>query len=417
MEIPVIEKADVCVCGAGPAGVSAAIGAARQGATVRMVDVNGCAGGIWTAGLLCWFQGHKHHTGFINELRRELLERGVAWDEKKSGMAAEVDEMKLLLEQLCNEAGVRVLYHTRVVDAVVQDGRITHAVIENKSGRQAIAADVFIDATGDGDLAARAGCGFDMGIGQEQVTQPMSLIAIATGPPHEQIADCLRGFAEAMGKNPRIELRDEMKRAGVKPSYGGPFMTMFREGLYLLMWNHEYGVSGLNAQDITDATIQARAEIHKLVTALRQMGGRWQDLRLVLTADRIGTREARRIHGLATVDKEFLREGRSVPDPVCEGRYGIDVHHLGRHVDFERFRVKAYQIPYRALVARDVDGLMMAGRCISGDFIAHSSYRVTGDASTMGYAAGLAASLCAEAGALPRELDYAELAPLLPEDF
>ncbi len=416
-DIPVIEKVDVCVCGAGPAGVSAAIAAARQGAETRLLDLNGCAGGIWTAGLLCWFQGHKQKTGIVNELRETLIERGVAWDEKKSGMAAEVDEMKLLLEGLCLDAGVKLLYHTRVVDGHVQNGQLTHAIIENKSGRQAIAADVFIDATGDGDLAARSGCGFDLGVGPEHTMQPMSLIAIATGPEPEQVADCLRGWAEPLGKNPRHVLRAEMERAGVSPSYKGPFMTMFREGLYLLMFNHQYGVSGIDAQEVTDATIEARAEIHRLVRALRSRGGRWKDFRLVVTADQIGVRESRRIHGLATVDKEYLREGKTVPDPVCLGRYPIDVHNLGKHAEFERFKVRPYQIPYRALVAKDVDGLMMAGRCISGDFIAHASYRVTGDASTMGEAAGLAASICTEGRILPRNLEYGKLAPLLPDEY
>ncbi len=416
IDIPILEKVDVCVCGAGPAGVSAALAAARQGAVTRLVDVNGCAGGIWTAGLLCWFQGHKQKTGIVNELREALLKRGCAWDEKKSGFAAEVDQMKLLLEELCGAAGVKMLHHTRVVDGHVENGRLTHAIIENKSGRQAIAAEVFIDATGDGDLAARSGCGFDLGIGPDHVMQPMSLIAIATGPRSEDIADCLRGFAEPLGKNPRHVLKAEMERAGVTPSYAGPFMTMLREGLYLLMINHQYGVSGIDAQDVTDATIEARAEVHALVDALRSLGGRWQDFRMVVTAEHIGVREARRIHGRAEVDQTFLRDGRRVPDPVCTGRYPIDVHHLGQQIALERFSVKPYQIPYRALVAKDVEGLMMAGRCISGDFIAHSSYRVTGNASTLGEAAGLAASVCVEKRVLPKDLEYSELAPLLPRD-
>ncbi len=416
-DVPVMEKVDVCVCGAGPAGVSAAISAGRQGASVRLLDVNGCAGGIWTAGLLTWFQGHKHKKGLIEEIRLELKKRGTGWDEKKSGFAAEVDEMKILLEELALASGVKFLYHTRVVDGVVENGRLTHAIIENKSGRQAIAADVFIDATGDGDLAARSGCGFDIGIGPEHIMQPMSLIAVATGPAHEEIADCLRGFGEAMGKNPRRELKAEMEKAGVTPSYAGPFMTMMREGLYLLMINHQYHVSGINAQDVTDATIEARAEIHKLVKALRSLGGRWKDFRLVVTADHIGVREARRIHGVAKVDQEFLREGRQVDDPVCEGRYPIDVHSLKKSADFERFKVKPYHIPYGALVAKDIEGLLLAGRLISGDFVAHSSYRVTGDASEMGESAGFAASICAKDKILPSQLDYAKLKPLLGGRF
>jgi hypothetical protein len=117
----------------------------------------------------------------------------------------------------------------------------------------------------------------------------------------------------------------------------------------------------------------------------------------------------------SVVDKEYPRLGKTVPDPVCLSKYSIDVHNLGVEIELERFPAREYQIPYRALVARDVDGLPMAGRCISGDFYAHANYRVTGTASPMGEAAGLAAALCARDKVLPANLDYESLQPLLPQ--
>jgi hypothetical protein len=172
-----------------------------------------------------------------------------------------------------------------------------------------------------------------------------------------------------------------------------------RDDLFALMTNHEYGFRGIDARDVTRATLHARKEIHDLINGLRSLGGVWENLRLVATGAQIGVREGRRIRGLYTVTRDDLREGRTHPDAVCRVTFGIDVHSTDpskeKGIEKSGFRAKPYDIPLRSLIARDVQGLLMAGRCISGDFIAHSSYRVTGNAVAMGEAAGDAAARAA----------------------
>ena len=172
--------------------------------------------------------------------------------------------------------------------------------------------------------------------------------------------------------------------------------------------NHEYGYSGLDAGQVTQATLHARGEVHRIINALRALGGAWAGIRIVATADHIGVREGRRIHGAYTVTAEDLLSGRRHPDAVCTVNFPVDVHATsqahGAGYGNEGTRSRPYDIPLRALIARDVDNLLMAGRCISGDFLAHASYRVTGNAVPLGEAAGRLAAQAALAGRSPAEL-------------
>src|SRR5690606_20698778 len=153
---------------------------------------------------------------------------------------------------------------------------------------------------------------------------------------------------------------------------------------------------------------------HKIIDGLKSLQGPWKNLRLISTADQIGVREGRRIHGLYTVTKEDLVNGVRHEDAVCRVTFGVDVHSVKKEEDnADRpynmgIKSKPYDIPLRALIAKDVGGLMMAGRCISGDFIAHSSYRVTGNAVAMGQAAGRVAAMAANANKLPQEISWAK---------
>jgi len=164
-DIPVAERADVVVCGGGPAGVAAALSAARRKARTVLIEQNGCLGGIWTSGLLAWLLDADNKKGVMAELAKRLRSAGgrSLTAGGKPTNAYDVEAMKVVLEALCEEASVAVRYHTRVAAAVVSGGRVTHAVTESKSGREAVAGSVFVDATGDGDFGAQAGCGFDFG--------------------------------------------------------------------------------------------------------------------------------------------------------------------------------------------------------------------------------------------------------------
>jgi len=408
-DIPIVEETDVVVCGAGPAGVCAAIAAARMGAKTRLIELHGCLGGVWTAGALSWIIDSAGKPGIMAEITDELERRGARATRVPNGKnyAYDVEAMKLLLEEMCVAAGVDVRLHTRVVAAARGvDNRLSVVITESKSGREAWSAKVFVDATGDGDLGALAGCGFEMGSPETGAVQPMSLMAWITGVQFDEIEAFVGG---SMGE-PKKRLFAEMERAGVPPSYAGPTIFRVRNDLFALMANHQYGVFANDAEAITKATLEARAEVHRLVSALKSLGGIWKGLQIVATGAQIGVREGRRIHGHYEVSAEDLRDGVKHEDAICRVTFGIDVHSTNpdknKGVEAKPHKSQPYDIPLRALIAKDVDGLLLAGRCISGDFIAHSSYRVTGNATMMGQAAGVCAALAVSQDCLPQAVPF-----------
>lgn len=411
-QIPVVSKWDVIVCGAGPAGIAAAIASARNGARTCLVEVHGCLGGIWTSGSLTYILDGKNKNGILRELLSRLDVIGA-----RQNFVCDVEATKLLLEEMCLEAGVHIRLHTRVTAAIKEtNNRLSHIITESKSGREAWAADVFIDTTGDGDLAALAGCEYEWGEENTGDVQPMSLIALVAGvKPEDSIP-----FTK-IERQSRHNLLAEIQKGGVSPSYTSPGMWHIRDDLYILMANHQYGVSGLNAEDLTTATLSARKEIHQIIAALRSLGGIWSDLRLVSTGAQIGVREGRRIKGKYEVTIGDIVSGARHEDAVCRVTFNVDVHSTrsDKSKAFSDYNkqylnlAQSYDIPLRALIARDVDGLLMAGRCISGDFLAHSSYRVTGNAVSMGEAAGVLAAMSAKHGILPQEMHWKEVILML----
>ena len=243
----------------------------------------------------------------------------------------------------------------------------------------------------------------------------MSMIVLLAGLDPQRVAPFVRGLAEPLGKHrPKDSLLKEMRRAGVEPSYSRPTLFYLGNGLFCMMANHEYGVRGTDADELTEATIRSRAEVHRLVDALRSLGGVWKDMVICASAEHIGVRESRRIRGLYRLTSDDLVRGARHPDAVCRVTFPVDIHSpdpekdKGIVKDGVR-RTKPYDVPYRALIAGDVGGLLLAGRCISGDFIAHSSYRVTGNAVAMGQAAGTAAALAAACGRLPQDVPWEQI--------
>lgn len=416
-EVPVSEEFEVIVCGSGPAGVAAALASARAGAKTCLIELKGCLGGTWTAGLLGWIIDHKNKGGIMHELREDILR--ISGDHQpplNESLPFNIEDMKLLLEEKCLEAGVHIRLHTRVVGANVDGGKISHIITESKSGREAWAAKVFIDATGDGDLGKVAGCEFSLGKPENGQMQPMSLLCLITGLKLDEIKDVTSGYADwAQSKK---DLVDEMVRGGCEPTYAFP--TIFHLGgeLYLFMGNHQYNVSALSAEDVTKATLNARKQIHQQLSALKSLGGRWEGLRIVATGEQIGTREGRRIRGLYELTVDDLVAGREFEDGICKCTFCIDVHATdpkkGKGIESNP-KVKPYDIPLRSLISKDVDNLMMAGRCISGDFLAHASYRVTGNAAVTGEAAGVCASISAQNNQLPRDTDYHAVLKILKQ--
>jgi FAD dependent oxidoreductase len=416
--LTLVDDADVIVCGAGPAGVTAAITAARAGAKVRLFEAHGALGGVWTSSLLGYLLDFDK-PGFNVELVRLLRERDAINGGGMNGLSYQPEEMKVLLEELCLEAGVKVQLHTRVTAAYREGRKLSTIVTESKSGRQAWKAPVFLDTTGDGDLGARAGCEFEIGREKACPCQPMTMYALLVVKDVKQIANCMHLTGDDGRHVGPQAFRDTLKSAGVLPSYGHACLFPIQGNLVLLMANHEYGINATNAAEVTDATLRARSEIHQIVRGLRKLGGPWDGVQIAATPEQIGIRDGRRIRGRYKMTSDDLINGSEQQDSVVRATFPVDIHALSEADNKKSaysnvgVKVKPYDIPLRALIARDVDGLMMAGRCISGDFIAHASYRVTGNAVAMGEAAGAVAALAAQTKQLPHDINWRDALPII----
>ena len=415
--LPLQTDADVIVCGAGPAGVTSALFAARAGAKVRLFELHGSLGGVWTSSLLGYLLDFNK-PGFNQELVKKLRERDAINGSGMNGLSYQPEEMKLLLEELCSAAGVKVQLHTRVAAAYKEGRTLTTLVTESKSGRQAWKAPVFIDTTGDGDLGAQAGCEFEIGEAKACPCQPLSMCVLLTVKDPVALAPFIHPTTPtSSAEATKRALLAEIQRAGFTPSYKMPTLFPIRGNLLLAMVNHEYGIQATDAAAVSDATLRARAELHQIFRGLRKLGGPWDGMDIVATPEQIGIRDGRRIRGRYVVEKDDLVKGARHDDAVVRATFPVDIHALS-HNDPSGYssagvQTKPYDIPLRALIARDVDSLLLAGRCISGDFIAHASYRVTGNAVAMGEAAGAVAAIAAQSKRKPHEVPWSEAVPVL----
>jgi hypothetical protein len=267
-----------------------------------------------------------------------------------------------------------------------------------------------------------AGCEWEIGEQDDCPCQPMSLNALLV----VKDAEALREFVRMDKPGPdeddsrkKERIREEIERTGHFPSYSRPTLWQVRDNLVLAMFNHEYNTKPFDAAAVTQATVRARAEMHKMVLGLRKLGGPWEGIQIAATAEQIGVRDGRRIRGRYVVSQDDVISGVKHADAVVKPTFVVDIHALSAEINKTSgytnrgIKTKPYDIPLRALIARDVDGLMMAGRCISGDFISHASYRVTGNAVAMGEAAGVVASIAAKSQRLPHEVDWQDGLSLL----
>ncbi len=210
--LPVAGKTDVLVCGGGPAGISAALAAARVGVSVQLIEVAGCLGGVWTVGLLTKVLDSENKSGIMAELLKKFSSCGSEVARKTNGTVYDPEIAKLVLEELCVEAGVKIRLHTRLVGAVTDESnRVVAVLTESKSGREAWLADRFVDCSGDGDLAAHTGCRFDVGIGSDCACQPMSMLALLTGVD----PDAIRPFIRETGPSAKTRFLKLMEDHGV----------------------------------------------------------------------------------------------------------------------------------------------------------------------------------------------------------
>lgn len=395
--IPVAGVFDVIVCGGGPAGSAAARTAAAAGCRTLLLERNQALGGIWSAGLMPWIIDCRRKNGLMRFWRDRLLALGGHMHCGRT-LGVPPETLKFFLEQDLLAVRVVLRYGTTVVGTQCRDGGITHVITESKSGREAWRGTVFIDCTGDGDLSALAGCAWDYGNDQGMI-QPASLNALVGGIRGKDVEK----FFVPDGK---IPLRDELARCGISPSYAMPSLFPFGSGVFGWMTHHAYNVCAFDADAVTRATLEGRAELNRQIAGLRSLGGIWENLTLLATAERLGCREARRIRGRATVSIDDFGKEPVPGETISVSTVLPDVHapdpaHGRGVMDQARSLPPFLPVPFLAQCACDRENLLLAGRCISGDFASHASYRMTGTAVTLGEAAGLAAAWSVCSGKAP----------------
>jgi hypothetical protein len=402
-ETPVRATCDVLVVGGGPAGVGAALAAAQAGADTLLVERYGMLGGMWTAGLVNPFFEATRNGWIVAQIVRRLEEAG-AWTPWRWAYTFDPETMRRELERLMSEFGVRLLYHSLCVDSIVEGNRVRGVVIESKAGREAIVANVVVDCTGDGDVAARAGAPFEFGRLGDGLVQPMTLMFEIDGTgdfPQDSAPALFDAMTQAIREH---SLGIELPFGRV--NYAPWIIALPSPGTAAVQLTHVYRLNPLDPADLTAGTVAARRQAANAVEVFRHVPG-LESVRLRHTAAQIGVRETRRILGQYQLSLDDLSAGRQFPDGIASCAFGVDIHEPAPGAGVPSghgAKMQPYEIPYRCLVPAEVDGLLVAGRCISGTHEAHASYRVTGTCVATGQAAGLAAALSSARDLPPSQL-------------
>lgn len=403
-QTPVAASVDVLVVGGGPAGVGAALAAAKEGAKTLLIERYGMLGGMWTAGLVNpLFDFHRK--GWIVAELIDRLQAANAWMKWRHAATFDTEAMKRTLEGMMAEAGVELWYYSLVVDAIVEDDAILGAIVESKAGREGVLARVVVDASGDGDVAVRAGAPYEMGRAADGVVQPVTLMFEISGIGDYESVSALDLYDQMTAVIERHGMDVELPFGRV--NYAPWIIVVPRSGAADVQATHMHRVNPLDPRDATKATVEGRRQAQMMTDVFRKIPG-LEDTRISGTGATLGVRETRRVMGEYVLDLDDLAAGRRFDDAVTWAGFPIDIHEPAPGSGIKTAhdtKTKPYEIPYRCLLPQDVDGLLTAGRCISGTHEAHASYRVTGTCMAMGQAAGLAAAWAAREGVPTRQLD------------
>jgi len=416
-QLPVEREVDVLVVGGGPAGVGAAFAAARNGADTLIVEQFNCLGGVATAGghgHIClysayWDRTHRVVGGIPYEMGRRVDEAGYGVCTMAS-VDFEVEGMKLVLEQMAEECGCGLLYHTFFCDTIVNDGKVVGAVIQNKGGRRVVRAKRTVDCTGDGDVAAAAGCSFHVGEPETGRCQPVTLMFTIGGVEWDRVVEWRTDHSMQHAWNEAQKKRD-MRPFQTKIM--GFWWTPTRPDQVGVNFTHITDIDATRAEDLTRATVEGRKQAYEAIAVFRKYVPGMENCYMVSTPNTVGIRESRRIVGEHCLTKDEVVNWSTFDDSIGYGSFFIDIHNTGGPgMDEKTWRPPRgfkYQIPYRILVPRDVDNLLVAGRCASCDHEALGSLRVMPQCGVMGEAAGTASALSLERDVTPRKLDVAVL--------
>ena len=374
---PVLGEYDAVVVGAGPAGCGAAIALGRSGMKTLLIEKFNCLGGAWTTGFMNPFFDFYDKCGLVKELVDELKSTdnfGGFWN-----MSFNYEYMKHILEKKMQEAGVEVLYNTTFSRTLFEEKKVYGIVAENIEGRFAVLAKTVFDCTGDGSVAASAGCPFELGEeGDYKECQAMTLMFLVGNIP-EKYKDGLMLFEK---------LNAVYEKEGKQLPFRVPYLIPAPNSHFgVIQFTHMYEYNPLSAKDLTKATMEGRQQLIDAFELLTKYDEEFKDLELITSSSVLGVRESRRIIGEYRMSTDDILTGAKFDDAVAFVTFGADLHtksNKGQNC----FQVKPYYIPLRALIPQGYKGIVVAGRCISGSREAMASYRVTGNCAQMGESAG-----------------------------
>ena len=429
-EIDIFDEVDVLVVGGGPAGIGAAVGAARAGASVMIIEAMGSFGGMWTNGMVITLAGFNNWLRPYQRCVNGVMGEWLSLAEKKGGaennrswvLNSDPEIMKLVADNMLIENNVKCLLHTWMADVIPGDGCLKGIIVENVDGRKAILAKVIVDCTGNGDVFARAGEPFFISGELQPMTLPFYLaevdktgeipfeeeLIIPFGPEPGFLREPLLSEYTSRRRDVQVD-KNKLKEAagkGTLPYFGGPWFGGLRKRYPWVNTTRVYG-SAVNAAELTAAELEGRKNTHEIVEFYKKEFKGFEHSWLMKTASTIGIRETRRLDGIYTLTKEDIVSNSKFSDSVALGTWPVDVHPpKGQSGMHEMYVPLPYQIPFRALLPKNNDNLIVAGRCISTDREAMGTVRVGATCGAIGHAAGIAGALSAKSGNTLKTLQY-----------
>jgi len=421
--ITLCDEYEVIVVGGGPAGCAAAVASARHGAKTLLIEMSGMPGGMGTLGLVpawCPFSDGK-----------QLLYRGIAEEvfsksrpgncssgqEQLNWVPIDVEKLKLTYDELLREAGVDVHFFSTVTDVQKSsDDMIDALIVGSRAGLTAYKAPIFIDATGDGDVAARAGVPFEIG-GPDGKTQQTTLCFLAAGA---NLYDYQ--FSNYIG---RVWSNENKEARYTHKSCCGHMLTnMNGNGIVGFNAGHMEGFRSDDIPALSRGMMDGRIIARDLLEDLKKFAPAvYAGAQVVNTAGAMGIREGRRFESDYQLVWTDYRDRRSFEDEIARNSYFVDIHgstgskDLEREIEATRYKPgESHGIPYRSLLPKGIRNLLLSGRCISADRIVYGSTRVMPVCLVTGQAAGTAAALAAEHGTDPRGVDPQDLRAKLRSD-
>lgn len=441
-KIPVRAEYDLIVAGGGVAGISAAIAAGREGVKTLLIERNGFLGGTATAAAMAILGApYSHAHGIYREICDRLIEAG-GGSLAKTCVVFDPEVFKWVVLEMLNEAGVTVMPYTVVVDAILDENRtVKGLVICNKQGQEAILSKVTIDCTGDADVAYYSGAQYQMGREKDEKMRPLTLIFRIGNVDFEKLKAYADKHPEKFSNQPDKNLFDlennairlfgffeELERARSKGEITGDIHYLRFEGgnvkakTLFLNTTRVYHKDGTNAEHLFQSDVEARKQIDELLAFLRKYVPGCEDCVLLDTANNLGVRETRRIIGEFIFDEEHVASKTLFPDRIAVnyqyGLVGAPMHSPdggeGSMKDSrERGGVKAflhgYSLPYRILIPKGINSLLVAGRCLSVTHLGDHWTRPMPTCMITGQAAGVAAALAIKTGLQPRDLKISDL--------